>query len=160
FLLVASSAAQVHAPPPRILIASAIDARGNLIVSALEQRQKKVTREVEHNGKKTTQTGTLSYPVAVLARQMVSLQGVTISDREGKKLSLEQARQRLKEPTAILMTFRGEKVDPIYLKIMTRETLTFTFPGFPEFKETGNGSKRKGTVAVGAKVPDFSVRTL
>src|SRR5262249_3132436 len=137
---------QVHSPPPRILIASAIDARGNLIVSAMEQRHKKVTREVEHNGKKTTQTGTLSYPVAVLERQMVSLQGVTISDRDGKKLSLEQARQRLKEPTAILMTFRGEKVDPIYLKIMAKETLTFTFPGVPEFKETRSdpSAKRKG----------------
>src|SRR5262249_3512272 len=78
------------------------------------------------------------------------------------KLSLEQARQRLKEPTAILMTFRGEKVDPIYLKIMAKETLTFTFPGVPEFKETRSdpSAKRKGTVAVGSKVPDFSVRTL
>jgi thiol-disulfide isomerase/thioredoxin len=161
--------ARVHAAPPRIVIASTIDSSGNLILSALETREKKISREVERNGKKTTVHGTLRYPVAVLNRQTVSLKGVTICDRDGNKLSLEQARQRLTEPTPILMTFRGEKVDPIYLKIMTKETLTFTFPSVPEFKEIRNDSsdrraaderKRKGTITVGAKVPDFSLRTL
>jgi thiol-disulfide isomerase/thioredoxin len=164
-----AKAAQVHGAPPIILIASAIDARGNLVLSALEQREKKISREVQRNGKKVTLTGTLSYPVAVLGRQLVSLEGATISDREGKKLTLAQARQRLKEPTPVLLTFRGEKVDPIYLKIMTKETLTFTFPSVPQFKDIRKDSpagravdeaKRKGIVQVGTKVPDFSVQTL
>jgi hypothetical protein len=45
---------QAHGTPPRLLIASGLDADGNLIVSATEQRQKKVAREVEMDGKKTT----------------------------------------------------------------------------------------------------------
>jgi thiol-disulfide isomerase/thioredoxin len=171
-LLVASAPAEdrkVHGGPPWLVIASSIDASGNLIVSALETRQKKISRVVEKDGKKTVVEGTLSYPVAVLERQSVSLQGVTIRDRDGKTISLEQARQRLKEPTPVLMTFRGEKVDPIYLKIMKKDTLTFTFSSVPRFKDIGKDSargraadeaKRKGTVSVGAKVPDFSVRTL
>src|SRR5262249_50029409 len=50
---------------------------------------------------------------------------------------------------------------------MTKETLTFTFSALPEFKprdpptgRTPVEPKRKGTVAVGEKVPDFSVQTL
>src|SRR5438270_341154 len=74
---------QVHGGPPRILIASRIDARGNLIVSALETRQKKVTREVVEKGRKVTLEGTLTYPVTVLDRQIVSLAGVAIYDRDG-----------------------------------------------------------------------------
>ena len=54
------------------------------------------------------------------------------------------------------------------MKILTKETLTFSFPGYPEFKDLANGTaggradvrKREGAVAVGAKVPDFSVRAL
>src|SRR5262249_20245618 len=50
----------------------------------------------------------------------------------------------------------------------TKETLTFAFPWVPEFKEVPNAAagraaderKRKGQIAVGEKVPDFSVRTL
>jgi thiol-disulfide isomerase/thioredoxin len=45
------------------------------------------------------------------------------------------------------------------MKIMKKETLTFSFAWVPEFKDLSR-PKRKGTVAVGAKVPDFSVRTL
>ena len=58
----------------------------------------------------------------------------TISDREGKKLTIAQARERLKEPTPILLAIAGERVDPIYLKIMTKETMIVTFAWFPEFK--------------------------
>jgi thiol-disulfide isomerase/thioredoxin len=165
----ADGGAKVHGGPPRIFIASKIDADGNLLLSALEARQKKVSREVEKQGKKTTEVRTHTYPVAVLNRQIVSLKGVTIYDRAGKKISLDQARERLKEPTPVLLTFRGEKVDPIYLKIMTKETLTFAFPRVPQFKELSRASptggttdnpERKGEIAVGDKVPEFSVRTL
>jgi thiol-disulfide isomerase/thioredoxin len=150
---------QGYGSPPRLLITSGIDADGNLVLSGTEQRPKKVPREVEKNGKKTTREVTVNYPVTVLNRQTVSLKGVTISDLAGKKLSLDQARERLKGPTPVLLTIMGEKVDPIYLKIMKKETLTFTFPLFPEFKEVSR-PKRPGTVTVGEKVPDFSVRAL
>jgi thiol-disulfide isomerase/thioredoxin len=161
-ILSADDGTRVHGGPPRIFIASKIDANGNLLLSALESRQKKVTREVEKNGKKTTEVRTLTYPVAVLNRQTVSLKGATIYERGGKKLSLQQARERLKEPIPVLLTFWGEKVDPIYLKIMTRETLMFVFPSVPQFKEISTTArpKRKGQIAVGDRVPDFSVRTL
>jgi thiol-disulfide isomerase/thioredoxin len=158
---------RVRGTPPRIVIASGIDADGNLILSATEQRKKTVTREVEKDGKKATQDATYSYPVAVLNRQTVSLKDATIADRDGKTVSIAQARERLKEPTPVLLTMLGEKVDPIYLKIMTKDTLTFTFPWIPEFKDlprephAGHAAgARKGAVAVGGKVPDFSVRTL
>jgi peroxiredoxin len=150
---------QVHGSPPRLLIASRIDAGGNLVLSATEQRQKKVSREVEKDGKKTTREVTVTYPVTVLDRQTVSLKDVTICDLGGKKISLDEARERLKGPTPVLLTLVGEKVDPIYLKIMKEDTLTFTFPWIPEFKDAAR-PKRKGAVAVGEKVPDFSVRTL
>jgi peroxiredoxin len=155
----ADDAPQAYGTPPRLLIASGIDADGNLILSATEQRQKKMSREVEKDGKKTTREVTVTYPVTVLNRQTVSLKGVTISELGGKKLSLDQARERLKEPTPVLLTMMGEKVDPIYLKVLKKETLTFTFPWFPELKEVP-GPKRKGAVTVGEKVPDFSVRGL
>jgi thiol-disulfide isomerase/thioredoxin len=151
--------APVYGGPPRIFIASRIDAGGNLILSGLESRQKKITREVEKNGKKVTVEGTLTYPVTVLNRQSVSLKGVTIYDGAGKTIPIDQARRRLKEPTPVLLTFTGEKVDPIYLKIMKKETLTFSFPRVPEFKQLSR-PKRKGTATVGAKVPDFAVRAL
>jgi thiol-disulfide isomerase/thioredoxin len=150
---------QGYGSPPRLLIASGIDADGNLILSGTEQRQKKVAREVEKNGKKTTREVTVNYPVTVLNRQTVSLKGVTISDLAGNKLSLDQARERLKGPTPVLLTIMGEKVDPIYLRVMKKETLTFAFAWFPEFKEVSR-PRRPGTVAVGEKIPDFSVRAL
>jgi peroxiredoxin len=145
--------------PPRLLIASGIDADGNLIVSATEQRQKKVAREVETEGKKTTREVTFTYPVTLLNRQTVSLKDATISDLGGNKISLDQARERLKEPTPVLLIMLGERVDPIYLKIMKKDALTFTFPGTAQLKDISK-PKRAGAVAVGEKVPDFSVRTL
>ena len=150
---------QGYGMPPRLLIASGIDADGNLIVSATEQRQKKVTLEVETDGKKTTREVTFTYPVTLLNRQTVSLKDATISDLGGNKVSLDQARERLKEPTPVLLSMLGEKVDPIYLKIMKKETLTFTFPGTAQLKDIAK-PKREGSVAVGEKVADFSVRTL
>jgi peroxiredoxin len=150
---------QPYGMPPRLLIASGIDADGNLIVSATEQRQKKVPREVETDGKKTTREVTFTYPVTFLNRQTVSLRDATISDLGGNKISLDQARQRLKEPMPVLLIMLGEKVDPIYLKIMKKETLTFTFPGTAPLKDISK-PKREGAVAVGEQVPDFSVRTL
>jgi peroxiredoxin len=166
----ADDAPQEHGTPPRLLIASGIDADGNLILSNTEQRQKKVTREVEKDGKKTTRDVTFTYPVTVLKRQTVSLKDVTICDLEGKTISLDQARERLKEPTPVLLAMLGEKVDPIYLKIMKKETLTFVFPMTPQLKDlpkdpaaaarAADEAKRKGTITVGAKVPDFSVQTL
>src|SRR5262245_11751621 len=99
-----------YGTPPRILIASGIESDGNLIVSATEQRQKKVAREVEKDGQKATRVVTVTYPVMVLKRQTVSLKGVTISDLGGNRISIDQARQRLREPTPILMTLLGEKV--------------------------------------------------
>jgi peroxiredoxin len=155
----ADDAPQAYGTPPRLLIASGIDAGGNLILSATEQRQKKVSREVEKDGKKTTREVTFTYPVTVLNRQTASLKGVTISELGGKKISLDQARERLKGPTPVLLALVGEKVDPIYLKVMKKDTLTFTFPFGPELKEVP-GPKRKGAVTVGEKVPDFSVRAL
>src|SRR5262249_53963846 len=88
---------QVYGTPPRLLIASGIDADGNLILSGTEQRKKKVTREVENDGKKIPQELTATYFVTVLNRKTVSLKHVTIYDREGKKISLDQARERLKD---------------------------------------------------------------
>src|SRR5439155_8938983 len=79
----ADDAPQILGAPPRLLIASGIDADGNLHLSGTEQRQKKVTREVEKDGKKMTVEGTYSYPVTVLDRQTVALKDVTICDREG-----------------------------------------------------------------------------
>jgi thiol-disulfide isomerase/thioredoxin len=145
--------------PPRLVIASGIDAKGDLIVSATEQRQKKVAREVETDGKKTTKEVTFNYPVTFLNRQTVSLKDAAISELGGDKISLDQARERLKEPTPVLLIMLGEKVDPIYLKVMKKETLIFTFPGTAELKDISR-PKREGVVAVGEKVPDFSVRTL
>jgi RNA polymerase sigma factor (sigma-70 family) len=154
--------------PPMLLIASGIDAHGNLLLSGTEQRKKQLPREIEIQGKKTTLEVTVSFPVTVLDRQTVSLSDATICDLQGNKLSVEQARERLREPTPVLLTCVGEKIDPIYLKIMTKGTLTFAFPRFPDFKELGNRSasrpashelKRQG-IAVGARVPDFSVQTL
>ena len=150
---------QSYGMPLRLLIASGIDADGNLIVSATEQRQKKVMREIETNGKKTTVEGTFTGPVMLLNRQTVSLKDATISDLGGNKISLDEARERLKEPTPVLLIMLGEKVDPIYLKIMKKETLTFTYPGIPQLKDISK-PKREGVVAVGEKVPDFTVRTL
>jgi thiol-disulfide isomerase/thioredoxin len=165
----ADDAPQDYGSPPRLVIASGIDAAGNLILSGTEQRKKKVTREVERNGKKTTQESTVTYPVTVLNRQTVALKDVTIYDRDGQKLTIDQARERLKEPTAVLLTMLGEKIDPVYRKILAKEALTFSFTWFPEIKDlprsspaggTAEAPPRKGAVAVGAKVPDFTVRTL
>jgi thiol-disulfide isomerase/thioredoxin len=165
----AGDAPQTYGTPPRLVIASGIDADGNLVLSATEQRQKRVSREVEKGGKKTTREVPVTYPVTVLSRQTASLKDVTIYDLEGKKISLDQARERLKVPTPVLLALLGEKVDPIYLKIMKKETLTFVFPFSPQLKDlpmgprvgpAADGPKGKGAVMVGEKVPDFSVRTL
>jgi len=172
-LALSSSASAGDAPqlgaPPRLVIASRIDADGNLVVSATEQRKKTVSREVERDNKKTTQDVTVTFPVTVLGRQAVSLKDATVYDRDGMKVSIEQARERLKEPMPVLITILGEKVDPLYLKIMTNDTLTFSFPLIPEFKDlprqplvglAADEAKSRGTVTVGDKVPDFPVRTL
>src|SRR5262245_17391644 len=159
---------QVRGTPPRLIIASKIDADGNLIASGTEQRRKKISREIEKDGKKTTEEMTANYPVTILNRQIISLKDATIYDGQGQKVSLEQARERIKEPTPVLLTMLGEKIDPIYSKMLTKETLIFTFPLFPDMKEikdphaghAGDSPRPKGSIGVGEKVPDFSVRTL
>jgi thiol-disulfide isomerase/thioredoxin len=148
-----------YGSPPRFLIASGIDADGNLILSGTEQRKKTLPRVVEKDGKKITQDVTMSYPVTVLSRQSIALKDVTIYDCAGHKVSLEQARERLREPTPILLSLAGDKVDPLYLKAMRPETLTFVFAGLPQFKDLAS-PKRTGAITVGDKVPDFSVQTL
>jgi RNA polymerase sigma factor (sigma-70 family) len=167
-VIIGRIAERAHGMPPMLLIASGIDAHSNLLLSGTEQRKKQLPREIEIQGKKTTLKVTVSYPVTVLDRQTVSLSDATICDLQGNKLSIDQARERLREPTPVLLTCVGEKLDPIYLKIMMKETLTFAFPRFPDFKELSNRSasrppsgelKRQG-IAVGARVPDFSVQTL
>ena len=150
---------QAHGTPPRLVIASGIDADGNLVLSGTEQRQKKLAREVEKDGKKTTREVTYNYPVTLLNRQTVALKDATISDLGGNKISLGQARKRLKEPTPVLLMVLGEKADPIYLKIMKQETLTFTFPATAPLKDISK-PKREGAITVGEKAPDFSLRTL
>jgi thiol-disulfide isomerase/thioredoxin len=169
FAQTATDIPQDYGTPLRIMIASGIDANGNLILSGTEQRKTKVPREVEHNGKKFTQEMTWDHPVTILGRQTIALKDVTIYDGEGKVLSLDQARQRLKEPTPVLLSMAGERVNPIYSKILSKDTLTFTFASFPEFKEipdparaarVAEEARRKGTITVGQKVADFSVQTL
>src|SRR5262245_49334332 len=115
----ADEAPRVHGGPPRLFIASGIDADGNLILSGTVQRKKYALLEVERCGKKSMEQVAVSAPVTVLNRQSVSPKDAVIYDREGNKVSVEQARARLKEPTPVLVTMLGEKVDPIYLKIMT-----------------------------------------
>jgi thiol-disulfide isomerase/thioredoxin len=150
---------QVYGSPPRLLIASGIDADGNLVLSGTEQRKKTLPRMVEKDGKKITQDVTMTYPVTVLSRQSVALTDVTIHDCAGHKVSLEQARERLKEPMPILLSLAGDKVDPLYLKAMKPETLTFVFAGLPQFKDLAP-AKRTDGIKVGDKVPDFTVQTL
>jgi thiol-disulfide isomerase/thioredoxin len=154
---------------PRLLIASAIDGDGNLILSGTEQRERKIVREVDKNGKKTTEATPMTYPVVVLNRQVVSLKDVTIYESDGKQISIDQARQRLKEPAPVLLTFAGEKLDPIYLRVVSKDTLLFAFAGIPRFKELptdphgGHATAappRKGIVTVGEQVPELSVQTL
>jgi len=159
--------------PPMLLIASGIDAGGNLVLSGTEQRKKTIPREIEVGGKKTTVNMSASFPVTVLKRQTVSLKDATIRDREGNEITLDQARERLKEPTPVLLAMMGQKVDPIYRKITTKETLTFIFPLFPDFKQLAAHSAaapasahpehkyHKGmAVKVGEKVPDLTLQTL
>src|SRR5262249_25969950 len=71
---------EIRGTPPRLLIASKIDAEGNLIASGTEQRRKKITREIEKDGKKTTEEMTANYPVTILNRQIISLKDATIYD--------------------------------------------------------------------------------
>jgi thiol-disulfide isomerase/thioredoxin len=161
--IVSSTAAddppQVRGMPPRLVIASGIDAEGNLLLSGTEQRKKTMPRQLDKDGKKITVDVTVSYPVTVLGRQSVALKDVTIYDGEGKTISLDQARQRLKEPTPVFLMMMGEKLDPIYQQVMKKEMLTFVFPWFAELKDLTT-AKREGGIAVGAKVPDFAVKTL
>jgi peroxiredoxin len=152
-------------PPPRLVIASGIDAHGNLIVSGTEQRKKTVPREVERDGKKVTQESTVNFPVTVLGRQSVALKDVTIYDGEDREVSMEEARHRLKQPTPVLLTMMGEKLDPVYRKMLTKETLTFVFKLFPEMKDLGKGHaahahEHKDAIAVGDKVPDLALKTV
>jgi thiol-disulfide isomerase/thioredoxin len=164
------SVAADYGMAPMLLIASGIDADGNLLLSATEQRKKTLPREIEIGGKRSTVEMSVSYPVTFLNRQSVSVKDAAIFDREGNKISLDQARERLKEPTAVLLAILGEKVNPIFLNIVTKETLVFVFPWFPEFKQLPKGPAtepassdpdRKGAaVAVGEKVPDLTLQTL
>jgi thiol-disulfide isomerase/thioredoxin len=158
---------QVRGFQPRLLVASGIDDDENLIVSGTEQRQKKIRQEVVNkDGKKITRDVTASYPVTVLGRKMVSLRDVTIYDGESHIISVAQARDRIKGPTPILVTMLGEGLDSVYLKMVTKETLIFTFGAFPVFKDVPSShsesgfQNRKATVMVGKKVPDFAVRAL
>jgi hypothetical protein len=89
---------QVYGAPPRLLIASALDADGNLVLFATEQCHEKLTRDVQKDGKKATQEVTVTYPVTVLNRQSVLLKGVTIYDRAGKKVSLSTIHGRDRLP--------------------------------------------------------------
>ena len=163
------SVAADYGMAPMLLIASGIDADGNLLLSATEQRKKTIPREIERGGKKTTVEVSLSYPVTLLNRQSVSLRDAAISDREGNKITLDQARERLKEPTAVLLALLGE-VNPIYLKMIGKETLVFVFPVFPDFKQlakdpatapaSSHHHHKAAAVAVGEKVPDLMLQTL
>lgn len=99
--------------PPRILIASSIDAEGNLQL---------VTYKTIYIGFEG-----YSYNEKILCN--VPLQDVRIHTVSGTDVSLDEARKLLKgKETPILVSSWNERLSEFYQRLFSRESLLFIFP--------------------------------
>jgi hypothetical protein len=54
-----------------------------------------------------------------------------VFDAEGKKLNADAAKKRLAVGDTVLVSTSGSKVDPVYLRVVKKETLVFVHPAPP-----------------------------
>ncbi|MBS0261270.1 MAG: hypothetical protein JSS02_04880 [Planctomycetes bacterium] len=99
--------------PPRILIAQAINADGQLQLVAY----------------KTIYIGFEGYSFNDRSLQEVALADVQIRTVAGVEITIEKARGLLKaKETPILVMSRNEKLSPFYQSVLARDALVFIFP--------------------------------
>jgi hypothetical protein len=104
--------------PPVVLIASKIDADGNLVLV----RYKTIFMQPA-----SPKVGGAIYNERSLSK--VSLKGVKIYGGDGKEVTVEVARKRLGDKdTAILATSWGRQLPPFYRRVFTDDVLLFAFP--------------------------------
>lgn len=113
--------------PPRILLATSIDADGNLLLVSYR------TIYIGFSGE--------SYNDRTVDK--VSLAEVQIVDTGGKEVTLQAARERIKgKETPILVTSWHEPLSPAYKPLFTGELLLFKFPKqAPDWKEIQDPSR-------------------
>jgi hypothetical protein len=114
---VARAAEPVVPTPPRLLLVAGIDAPDELRFPTYQN----VTRLPGRPEDKPTGS---SYKTLA----SVTLRGVVILGVDGKPVSLADARKRLVQEASILVTSKGQKPAPVYLRAVARDALIFVFP--------------------------------
>ncbi len=105
--------------PPIILIASQIDADGNLLLVQSK------TIFIQPAGPRAPGGPMLNFR----AETKVPLKGVKIYNKEGNELRVETARKLLRgKDTAILASSWGEQLAPVYRALFKDDVLLFVFP--------------------------------
>lgn len=113
---------QTDAPagnPPDVLIASDIDADGNLVLVDYETIVIQPAPPLSPGGQRINR---------ILSE--VPLEGASISDVAGNAVTVEEARKRMEgKDTAILVLSDGVSLLPIYRRLFRDDALVFVFPG-------------------------------
>jgi hypothetical protein len=104
--------------PPRFLLANSIDGAGKLVYITHQS----VTRSPPGPGIRPDGT---SHRTAA----SVDLKGVAVTTADGRRISIDETRKRLKKPGPILMMSDGEKPSRAYLDAVAKDVLVFVFPG-------------------------------
>ncbi len=71
-------------------------------------------------------------PVFVLTPMPVEPKKLQAMDGRGKKIATETIAALLKEEKPVLITFRGQSIDPVYFRVLKKETLVLVLPPVKE----------------------------
>jgi hypothetical protein len=106
------------ANPPVVLVASDIDADGNLVLVGYETVVIQPAGPLGAGG-----------PRRIRVLSKVPLKGVKICGVDGKEVTIEAARKRLGgKDTAILALSWDEPLSPVYRRLFRDDVLVFVFP--------------------------------
>ena len=119
-------------PPPAIVVAR-LHEKGDLLVEQFRYNIVTKTMELKEKVGERVVTKTVQYQeyVPVKVMTMLRLKGATITDAGGSKVDAKKLAKLLAKPTAVLISYTGKAVDPLYLKAFKKDTLVFVFKPSP-----------------------------
>jgi len=115
---------QPKGPPPRVMVTD-VDATGQPFLRHVTQEVVPEERQVEVvvNGKAEVRKYVVHVPVLREVRVALDRAGVEVVGTDGKRIDPTDLPKLLRQPTPVLVSADGKKVDPFYLKIAREGTL-------------------------------------
>jgi hypothetical protein len=115
-------------PQPRFAIVRSMDKEsGNVTLSQIQAVSEVVPEKIVVNGQEVTRNVTRQ--ILKTVETQFSIEKGTVLDTAGKKVPAAEVWKRLKLGATVLVA--GQKVDPVYLRIVQPDTLIFITSPLP-----------------------------